>query len=155
MQKGYWDAGFPIYQPTTARAADTRYFKDLNSTQPGVSKAILGHVIADQVANASYMIVRRGYREPRTAQRLQTLSRGSRGYGLGPRTVYNITRTDYVIVRQAWNNGAAVELQVFSTGKEASKALKELTGRRPHSQWTTTPEVKEPNYKLLPPPWEK
>lgn len=130
--RGFHSDGFPIYQAATARAANTEYFKHLATTQPGNSKAILGNLCARPHAEESYMIVRISHREPRKALHLQTVSIGGiRDYKPSPRTVYNITHSTYVIVKQRWEDGEVQELSHHETPEQARAAFKLLTGGNP------------------------
>lgn len=122
----YLDEGWPIFTPAAARAANHNYFKHLTSTQPGISKAILGHVVVDQATRSSYMIVRRSQRTPYIAQHMQTVAGG---YERAPRAVYKASQSDYVIVRQVWADGAVYELHTFDTAPAARASFQLITNR--------------------------
>jgi hypothetical protein len=131
---GYWAAGMAIYQAGTARIADPSYFKHLTTWQPGTTKKIMGNVVVDQVAHVTYMVVRRSHRAPHTVDQIQRVGRVSLR---APRRAYHIVSSDYVIVRQAWADGLARELQQFTDAKAARDAFKQLTGRSITSGLTT------------------
>lgn len=131
---GFHHSDFPIYTPGTARAANRTYFKQCGTLQPGVNKAILGRIHANQMEQASYFVVRRSHREPHTIMQMQTRHMGLRGYVRAPRTAYHCVRSDYAIVRQAWKDGAVEELSAHETTQQARWAFKKLTGVPPHSR---------------------
>lgn len=130
---GFHSHEMPIYQIATARAANPIYFKALSSTKAGSTKAILGKIHARYVGQLSYFIVRRSHREPHQIMQMQTRSYGARGYRPAPRTVYRTVSSDYVIVSQAWRDGAIVEMSAHATTKEARAAFKAMTGLWPCS----------------------
>lgn len=132
---GYWEPGLSIYQAGTARAADPNYFKCLTTWQPGTSKKILGHVMANQQAGTTYMIVRRGHR---SAHQLANIQRYGNVDMRRPRTAYRITHSDYVVARQAWRTGLVEEMSVHATPAEARAAFRQLTGRGYLSEYRTT-----------------
>lgn len=123
-----YELGFPIFSAEKARAMNPIYFKTLSSTQKGINKAILGHLIADNRTNASYMVVRRSQRDPRTIMQLQTVGYpGKHNVHRLPRTIYVTGKSDYAITQQSWADGACSELHVYSSAKEARARLVEMT----------------------------
>jgi hypothetical protein len=134
---GFHSEGFPIYQTSTARAANPGFFKHLATTQPGETRAILGHLIADQRAQISYMIVRVSHRSPRVAQHMQTVHMGMRGYMRAPRTVYNTTHSTYVVAKQHWRDGRVEAISTHDTPEQARAAFKILTGRSVNGKHST------------------
>lgn len=119
------DVILSIYTREAASRRCDGYDAQLRPSQPGNQNRFVGKVLADQVNQLSYVIVRRRYRVAERKLAYQCARAGFRGYDAF-RTFYQVERTTYITATISWAEGAVTEMRAWPTQREAERYAKLL-----------------------------